>query len=157
MPRQLSSAALRAQHAEETGEVWVLLLEIAHPGLAEPIRVCNDAVDLVSDGHTYVAWPFEIALPEDTDERVPQVQLTIDNISREIVEAVRSLSSPPVVSLSVVLASSPDHLEYGPMRLEFMSVEYDALTVTATLGLEPVLSEPIPGDTMTPGLFPGLF
>jgi hypothetical protein len=85
------------------------------------------------------------------------VALSIDNVDRTIVEAVRTVSSPPTASLSVVLASDPDTVEAGPFELTIREVQYDALVVTATMAVEDILNEPFPGDLFTPQNFPGLF
>jgi hypothetical protein len=157
MSRILSTAARQAMFAAETEQVFLLLLTIAHADLAETIRVAHNSQDVVSRGETYLAYPFRIELPADRDDQVAQVQLSIDNVDRQIVQAVRSLSGSPSVTLEVVLASSPDLLEAGPFEFSLLDAGYDALTVTGTLGYEDVLNEPYPGDSFTPNLFPGMF
>ena len=66
MPRTLSNTARRALYAQETGEVFLLLLVISHPSLPAPIRVVNNSEDVVSGGFTYQRFPFELALPKWT-------------------------------------------------------------------------------------------
>ena len=41
--------------------------------------------------------------------------------------------------------------------MRMLDVEYDALTVTARLQYEDVLTEPFPADIYTPSSTPGLF
>jgi hypothetical protein len=158
MPRTLSSTARRAIFAQETGEVFLLLLTIAHPQLAEPIRVVNNNEDVVSGGVTFQRFPFELALPPETEEAPPTVSLRIANADRQIVQAVRALAGDAMtVDVSVVLASSPDTIEAGPYRFTLRDVSYDAAIVEGTLRFEDVLNEPYPADSFTPARFPGLF
>jgi len=158
MPRTLSSTARRAIFSQETGEVFLLLLKITHPDLAEPIRVVNNSEDVTSNGYLYQRFPFEVALPAENEDAPPTVQLRIANADRQIVEAVRSLSGEAMtVELAVILASSPDTIEAGPYQFTLRDVSYDASIVEGTLMFEDVLREPFPAETFTPARFPGLF
>jgi hypothetical protein len=155
--RTVSNAGLRSLLAEETGEVWVILLTIDHVELLMPIRVCSDAVNVVSRGETYISFPFELSLPDDTDGGPPRASLTIDNVSREIAEAVRSVSSPPSVVIEVVRAAAPDVLEAVLPVFELRNVRYNVLTVQGDLQVEDLTAEPYPADSFTPANFRGLF
>ena len=157
MSRTLSLAARKAVNAQETDEVFLLLLTLDHEDITEPVRVVNNTVDIVSQGETYIAYPFEIALPDEDAESVARVTLRIDNVDREIVKSLRSISSPLSVGLEVVMAASPDTVEAGPFNMTLVSAEYDALTVTGELAFEDVLNEPFPGHAYVPSDYPGLF
>lgn len=158
MPRPLSTPALRALFASQTGEAFIVLLTLSHPTLANPIRVCSDGQALISNGNTYVAFPFRISLPAEVEGAPPTTELEIDNVDRSIVKAVREATGEPIqISMSVVLASSPNTIEAGPFDFTLRNVEYDASVVRGQLQYEDILNEPYPGDTMTPSRFPGLF
>lgn len=157
MSRALSLAARRAVNAQETGEVFLMLLTIAHAELEQPIRVVNDGRNCTSRGHEFIAFPFEISLPGDLEDTLPTVTLTIDNVDRQIVTTLRGIASPPTVSLEVVLASSPDIVEAGPFDMTLKTATYDALTVSGSLAFEDVLNEPFPYDSYLPSNYPGLF
>ncbi|WP_025324508.1 DUF1833 family protein [Deferrisoma camini] len=155
--RTLSAAATRAITAQETGEAFLLLLTIDHPDLTQPIRVARNGEDVVSRGNTYTAYPFEIEIPEERGDRPPRVRLVLDNVDRQITEAIRPLTSSPTVTLEVVLASSPDTVEAGPYDFTIRNITYDAQVITAELAYEDVLNLRFPADRFTPNLFPGLF
>lgn len=57
MPRTLSTAALKAILAQQTGEAFLVFLRLDHPSLTQPIRVVNDGVDHVVDGLTWACLP----------------------------------------------------------------------------------------------------
>lgn len=157
LSRTLSQAARQAINAQETEQVFLLLLTIDHDDLAEPIRVVNNTQDITSRGDPYVAYPFEIALPGEDPESVARVTLRIDNVDRQIVQSLRQVQAPLAVALEVVLASSPDTVEAGPFNMTLVAAEYDALVVTGELAFEDVLNEPFPGHSYIPSEYPGLF
>jgi hypothetical protein len=107
----------------------------------------------------YVPFPFDVILPDESDDAVPRVTLRIDNVDRRIVSELRSVVTnvPVTVRMTVVLASSPDTIEVGPMEFSLRDVEYTATTVEGTLLYEDVLNESFPADSFTPSRFPGLF
>lgn len=156
MARTLSSAAVASIHAQETGEVWLVLLTITHADLATPIRVVNNNEDITSRGNIYQAFPFEVAFPNQDPESPPKAQLRFDNVERTAVNTIRSISSPPSVTLEVVLASSPNTVEVSFPNLTLRNVRYDALIIEGDLLFEQLYSEPITYQ-MTPNRFPGLF
>lgn len=159
MARSLSAAARSAMFAQQTGEAPIVLLELSHPEFADVIRVCSNDLAIVSRGSTYVPFPFDIVLPDDADDAVPRVTLRIDNVDRRIVQELRGISggSPVSVALFVVLASSPNVVEIGPLEFTLRDAEYSAATVEGTLLYEDVLNKPFPAESFTPPRFPALF
>jgi hypothetical protein len=159
MPRSLSSVAKEAIFAQQTAEVFVVLLDLEHPNFAGTIRVCSNDIPVSSRGNLYVPFPFDVILPDESDDAVPRVTLRIDNVDRRIVSELRSVVTnvPVTVRMTVVLASSPDTIEVGPMEFSLRDVEYTATTVEGTLLYEDVLNESFPADSFTPSRFPGLF
>lgn len=160
MPRVLSTALRSATLAQNTDEAVIMLLRIDHASLGNfAYRLCGDLVPLVSRGETYVPFPFELALPDDVEERPPRAQLTVDNVSREIVRFVRNLPSgtPPTVEIELVRALAPNTVEatWGPFTLSEPS--YDALTVSGELMADDRSQEPFPEGRYTPNFFPALF
>jgi hypothetical protein len=155
--RTVSSLTRQALNAPETGEVFLILLTLSHSGLPEPIRVTSDAVTTTSRGHSFVSFPFELVLPDDQENRAPRARLVIDNVDRQIVQAVRSLSTAPTVLMEIIRAASPDTVEAQFVDFKLMNVSYDAQRVEGVLTIEDFTAEPFPAATFSPGLFPGLF
>lgn len=157
MSRSLSTVAKIAIFSQETAEVFLLLLTIAHPNLSPPIRVVNNQQDITSGGDTYTAFPFEITLPDEKEESIPWMRLAIDNVDKQIVQAMRSLTSPPTITLTVVLASQPDTVEVSFTGFVLRDVTHNALVVEGSLMLEDVLNEAYSQHSFTPNLYAGLF
>ncbi len=111
MPRTVSLAAIQGAMAAETGEVYLVLLEIDHTTLGTPLRFVNNDADVTSGGNVYTAYPFMPVLPDDQDSREPTAEIRIDNVSRELIDEIRSIADPLTMTLSVVLESSPSTIE----------------------------------------------
>jgi hypothetical protein len=158
VPRTLSSVALQAIYTQETGTAFIVLLTISHPSLNGPIRVTSDAVQTISRSNTFLPFPFLITIPDDEQEKLPQASISIDNVDRSIVSAVRSMgTSPAGILIELVTSIAPDTVEFSSGELTLRDVHYDALTVTGTLSFEAILAEPFPGDLVTPATMPGVF
>lgn len=157
MSRTLSSTAISALYAQETGEVFVVLLTISHEALTQPIYVCSDAVNTVSRGITFISFPFELQLPDSTGEGPSVARLTIDNVSEEIESNLRKITSPPSVTIEIVRAAEPDLVETSFPGFILANVKADAAQVQADLVMEDLSIEPFPSDNFVPSLFPGLF
>lgn len=157
MSRTLSTAAINSMMDQETDDALLCLITIEHDDLPSPMRFVDDKVNVTSNGLVYIGFPFAITLPDDDPDKVPEAKLEIGNTDRVIVEAVRSLSSAPLVTIQVVMASQPDTVEMTIPNMRLRMVEWDAAVVSGTLAYEDVLNEQIPGRAFSPDVCPGLF
>jgi hypothetical protein len=157
--RTISDAARAAIFAQETSTVVCVLLAIDHGELIDTLRFVNNTKDVTYGGYTWTAMPFEIALPTDSEDMPPRAQLRIDNVDRTVVTAIRSISSAPLVQLSVAIVNAVDDVdvEVGPITMTLTDVSYDAYTVQGELSFQRIMDEGVPGMTMTPNGFPGLW
>lgn len=154
--RTLSIAAIRAMLSSSTGDVFLALLTIEHPTITT-VRVVDNTESITSRGHTYAPFPFGLVLPEDSDQGVARAQLQISNVSRELVDEIRSLTEPASVTLEIIRAEDPDLVEVGPFVFDLKNASYTVDAVTAELGYEPVRELGFPAGSFTPDRFPGLF
>ena len=145
------------------GDAWavesdlpLVLLTIDHADINPPIRVVNNKVDITSNGDLYTAFPFEPFLPDSIEDAPPRAKLRIDNVSREIAEAIRLISTPANVTYSVVRQDDFDTVEMTWPAMRLTNVHWDALTVTGDLEFEDLTREPYPAHTFSPAEFPGL-
>jgi hypothetical protein len=166
LSRSVSATARAAMYAQETEEVFVLLLEIETSG--EPIRVALDSenldstltvdgTDTYSTAVTFAGGFFGIELPEEAGENISSVRINVDNVDRVIVAAIRNANTQPECRLWVVLRSSPNVVEAGPYYMTLESAQYDAMTVTGELVFEDVTNRRYPAHEYTPINTPGLF
>lgn len=157
MSRSLSTAALASILAQETAEVWLPLLTIEHEDLTTPYRFVANTEDVTSNGETFTAFPFDCRLPTAVQDQPPQAEIVIDNIDRTIVDTIRSIQSPPTITLQIVLADSPDAVEIEVADLQLTDVETDAFQIKGSLRYEDVLNAQFPEGTFTPAEFAGMF
>lgn len=154
----VSAAFKQAVFAPQTGEAFLVLVTIDHPTLAAPLRATSDAVATVSRTETFAAFPFQIALAEQGEDKAPRMQLAIDNVDRQIVQALRDAGlDAPSVLVEVVRGSDPDTVEASLPDFALADASYDALVVQGDLAVEDFSALPYPYQTFTPNRFPGLF
>lgn len=165
MSRSVSNVLKNAANAANTSEAFLVLLTIEHASLAEPIRVTTDQIDtlssgvkgVISNGVEYVGFPFEIILPDENENTLPRATLRLDNVDRTIVQAVRSITSAPDVTMQVVLASDPDTVEAEITNFQLRNVTANAQVVEGELTTTQYDEEPYPAGRFTPNGFGGLF
>ena len=129
--RSLSAALTYAMMQQETDIVPLVLLTITHPTLAQPIRLVNNAPldsgsnNIVRGGQTYVAFPFDLTLPDDVERQAPRGRLSVQNVTREIVDFIRVPPPAPQVTMEVINAAAPEEggAFFGPF--DFSAPEYD--------------------------------
>ncbi|MCM1497277.1 MAG: DUF1833 domain-containing protein [Clostridium sp.] len=163
--RTLSNNTLRAIFAQETDEIFYTLLTLDpdKEGFS-PIYVYNSTETengeprkISHKGNEFIACPFKITLPGEGNDTANEVKLTIANVDRSITETIRSISSPILVTLEIVLSSDTEQTEAGPWNMKLAGVECDALTVEGTVIADRFLDEPFPKDKFDATTFPALF
>lgn len=156
--RQVSQTALQALLAQQTGEIFLTIIKIDHPDLASPFRFVNDHAQLVRSDGTYLPAAFEFQLPNDSEDNVPTGELVMDNVDRQIIQAVRPLKVAPDIEINIVLHSSPNTVELGPIQFKLKEFSYDAQTIRGSVGYEEdFLNEGYPKDSFTPRTAQGIF
>lgn len=151
-----SAAAKRQAILANASDPFIWLVTIDHSSLGSPIRICNNNVDIVSNGNTFIGFPFSIQPPTDS-EQASSASLTISNVSRKITRAIENMDTSPVLTLSLVLASTPNTIEVNFAGFTFTDVSWDANSIRATISQAVYWQEPYPRKRVTPRKFPGLF
>jgi hypothetical protein len=142
----------------DTQATHVCLVEITHPALTPPLRVCSGGADLISVSRQFIAYPFSIVLPGEGGERAARLgRIEIDNVDPVIVATLRGLTTRPGVTLEVVLASAPDTIAFSWTGLKLGDPPYDGARISAELTPRDDSSELWPKQRYGPTLYPGLF
>lgn len=152
--RSISTDGRAALYAAQTSDLWLDLLTIEHSSIGTPIRLVANNQPVTSRSETYLPFPFELALPSTGQE---SVDFVIDNVTRELVDEIRSIDTPLAIKLERVRVADPDFVEIGPFDFQSRAVEYDVQRMRFRITYEPLLNEPFPYDTYTPIKYPGLF
>jgi len=178
MPDPSLSAAIREAYAAAPSDVVILhTLELRHPAFVDDvgnptaIRVVRDHADLTArleagaplDGGAmvmFIALAFDLSLPPVDTAPVPEITVTLDNVSREI---VRHLDAAVATQDKIEIAYRPylsSDLEGPqmdpPITLVLTEVEANALQVTGRARMLDIGNKAFPSETYTAKRFPGL-
>jgi len=153
----LSPELIAQLFAQESNDPFLMLVTINHISMPAPILLCTNSVNVVSRGDTYLPFPMTVILAPDDGESSREVQMTFDNVSREIIDELRSVTDPLDVKIEMVLASNPDYVQIAIEDLKIKNITYDRQKITARLFLDNFLNVGLTAERYTPLNYPGLF
>lgn len=158
MARQYSAAYKSTLAAVNAPEAPLVLLEIDHPDLTDPVRVVNDTQDLTSNGNLFVACPFRCTLPDDFENQLPRATLSVDNIGRDLVYWIETSAGGEgsTVRFMQVMRSRPNLVEWE-ITMSLTNVVVNMLEVSGQLGFENLFNRPAVHLAYRPENSPGLF
>jgi hypothetical protein len=90
MSRTYSLTAHRQLHGTVSADPPLVLLEITHPDLPDPVRVVGDSQDITSGGHVFSGMGFRVTLPDEAQGQQPTANLSVDNVGRELMQWIES-------------------------------------------------------------------
>lgn len=166
MPRIVPLTFRQAAYAEQTGEVAVVLVKATHPDLAAPIYLSSDPTERLtleplvygtrSRGKDYLFVMMSALLPSEDEDTSPAMQLLFEDVENQTAGILRSFQTPATLTLTEVLASSPDIVQGEYVDLLTVSARGDASQCTLDISREWFISEPSPAGRFTKPFFPGL-
>ena len=156
MSNSISAQLLAQLYAQESNDPFLMLVTISH-GSFSTIRLVNNLVNVTSRGNTYTGFPMTVRLPQDDGESNREVQIDFDNVSLELVDELRSVTTPMDVKVEMVLASSPDDVQLSLEELKVRTLTYDKMRISARLVMDSFLNVEMTSEKYTPTNFPGLF
>ena len=109
------------------------------------------------DNYLFLFLPFTLSLPSEEEANVPKCEITLNDVGRQLIPSIRSLTSSPNVLLQLVLTSNTQYVEIEIGDFLMDNVTYNASSITGTLVVESLAIEPFPAHQFVPSSFPGLF
>lgn len=158
MSTRKSSRYRRAAQQLAPAERPLVLLELTHALLPEPMRFVNDNQDVLSRGQLYVATHFEFTWPDDQEGRTPAASLTIGNLSGGVgafFERTHGGRGAVITALQI-MRSLPDFIE-DELTLDLRNIEVTTKAVSGQLGYDDILNKAAVAYTYGPETSPGLF
>ncbi|MEP3073678.1 MAG: DUF1833 family protein [Maricaulis sp.] len=156
--------------AQETDEVYLALVSIYHPDLADlgesfpeldvsggRLRFVNNTVDIESRGNTFTAYGFDLVLPGQGEGDAGLASITIDNVDQRIALVLRSLTTALDVSVEIVLAADPDTVEMTLPDMRMVSASGDRLQISGDLAVDDDSNEQLVSFSFLPAHAPALF
>lgn len=147
----------KAATAAETDEVLLSLLTIYVD--KEPVlHLCDNTESIISKGIDFTPCAYKVKLPDQTDER-STCRLQIDNVDPAISKAIKenAVKHEITVDVSVILASTPDVYEQGPLSFILRNITINAGAITGELYDFYIHDRNLTGIKYTPESFPGMF
>jgi len=152
-----STQFLDAVISASSDQAFLTLLTFTHTNLPSPIRVTNNTQDVTSGGQTFLAFPFTLTPPSNGEGAGQSAGITVANADRRIAQAIESLLDPVSVAVAIVLASSPNTIEFEFKYLSLVDVQWTADVLRGSLVREQYTREMYPYHRVTPGRFPSLY
>ena len=172
MPDATLSEALQEAYATApAGEIVLHTLEFLHPDFVTPLRVVRDRADLdatlvatapenAGEVVTFVKWAFDLELPDVTSGSSPELLLTIDNVSSEILAyldiAANSSQLIEVIYRPYLSSDTTEPQMNPPLSMTLKDVEADIFRVTARCGFGDFANRPFPREVYDLTRFAGL-
>lgn len=167
----LQDALAEAYASAPASEVILHTLEIRHASFTQPIRVVRDYHDftcfLEADAPedpggevTFIAMAFDFILPEVSKATSPEIEISLDNVSGEIIGYLDAAAQTPdliEVTYRPYLASDPSGPQMNPpLTLVIRSVTADIFRVRARAGYADLSNRKFPNEVYDAERFPGL-
>ena len=158
MPRTYTTDFQKTVNSVSAAESPLILLEINHPNLVAPVRVVNDTEDLIHNGVTFTRCAFRLSLPDDPDGSLPQANLELDNIGRELVQwlEVADWNLPTTATLIQVMRSRPNVAEFS-ITMDMTDISVTPYAVSAKLAFDNLLGLPAMNVAYTSTVAPGRY
>lgn len=178
MPNPQLSQAIKEAYASAPSDVVILhTLELRHPSFLDEfsnpiaVRVVRDNNDLTArleataplntgEMVTFTAMGFDLELPPVDTAPVPEISITLDNVSREL---VKHLDAAVETQDKIEITYRPylsDDLEGPqldpPFTLILTEVTADALRITGRARMLDIGNKAFPSDVYNALKFPGL-
>lgn len=162
----ISAELKRIYAGSDQAQTYVETLAFSHPAFLKSHFVTNDVVGWtfeLEDGSTqdFDPVPFELVLPTHDDQGRQDLQVSICNVGREMMEELERASvaaRDPVSCTYRVFLDIPNTVpQNDPVtRLTILQVDVTFQTITAVAGRSDVLNRSFPSDIYRIDNFPGL-
>lgn len=172
MPSTSLSDAIKEAYASAPSDIIILhTLEFRHPNFSAPIRVVNDKVALHAKLEAtaplnpsayvdFVAFSFDFSLPDVQSTAMPEIVITIDNVSREIEDNLAiAVASPYQIDVTYRPYLSNDLTQpqwTPPLTMTISQCQADDFQVVARASMGDMANRKFPNQNYNSERFPGL-
>lgn len=172
MPNLSLSDAIQEAYASAPADIVTLhTIEIRHPSFNQPIRLVRDKTNLLAyledsapenpgEQVEFIAFAFDLTLPEVQQAGSPEVEITIDNVTGEIVgyldQASQSTSLIEVTYRPYLTSDLSTPQMDPPLTLVVRSISADVFRVKARAGYGDLSNRKFPNVIYDTENFPGL-
>ena len=157
--RTLSTSFRQETNAQQTGDVYLTLLEIDYTSNeGDPLRFVNNYVQIVYDGDTYLPLAFNFIMPQD-GENNRSASIELDNVDTRVAEFLLGASVEQItVTERLIDASDTEDIIVEITReYNLRNVTITRTIVSGELVYMQHLQDAFPKLRKTPAKFPGVF
>ena len=134
--------------SRSTVEPFPLLLEITHPELTAPVRLCNFGEDLISNGNLFYDVSFDITLPDLARNEQGQMHLSIAAFAEQVRGVVTSLGGErPKLKIMRIEPDDPDVIVQEWPNLKILGASGSGNRVSFTAASTVLHDSRFPDDT----------
>jgi len=153
----MSTFLQRRQRLADTDSI-LLFLDIVWSDAGDTLRIVNDNRDWISNGNTYIGYPFRFSPPNDTAGESPRGAIEIENVGRGIAQDLERWLPGQTLDARLMLADRADPNTYIiDMPLPIMRVSCTASIARAEGGVDVLLRQQAVRLRYTPFVTPGVF
>ncbi len=157
MANTLSNELLAQIFAQNSDDPFLTLVTLSHADWAGDICLVNNTKNIVSRGRTFRAFPMKVRLPADDGETAKDYAIEFDNVSLELIEEIRTVTTKIGVKMEMVLASMPDVVQMEQEDLEIAAISYTPTKISARIIVDSFLNSEMTSEQYGPSNFPGIF
>lgn len=156
MPNPISAQLLAQFYGASSNDPLLMLLTLSHPSFTT-LRLVNNTENVTSRGEVYQSFPMTIRTPSDDGESAREATIEFDNASLELIDELRTVTTPIDAKIEVILFSDPDTVQLSYEELKIKSISYDKNKIAARLFMDDFLNIELTSEKYSPVNYPGLF
>lgn len=146
----IPTSLIQNLNTTDGSDPWLVLIELHIEDESEALRIVNNNEDITWSGNEYVAYPFTMSLPQQSNKGdLPSVMLSISNVTRALQPYVEEYNGcvGSMVRIIVVNAGLLEE-DYSELTTELtiMSCTSSASDITFQLGAANPLQKKFPPD-----------
>jgi hypothetical protein len=149
---------------------FVETLQLTHPLFPSTYLLNNDgqawqfllnAGDPPNAAVTFLPVPFKLVLPTQDGKGQQDLQMVLDNVGREAMDAIEAAAANPTINIALTyrvyldIPLTPPQ-STPPLELALQSVVITVDSIVGTATRADVLNKPFPSELYRVDLFPGL-
>lgn len=134
----MTTAVFRKNRQSIANSKGVLVLaRVDIEGADAPFCLCSDTVSVVSQGVTYLPFPFTFDLPGDVPGENPQTQLSMDNLGAEFMSEIEKILPGGKHYATVIITdrSTPNIHEWS-CKMPVNNINATNETINASIGFD---------------------
>jgi len=143
---------------DESGQPTAIRVVIGYEDIHA--RLESDAPLNPGEYVDFIAGAFGFALPGFREDEVPQMKITLDGVSQEVIGHIEAAMQDPVpieVTYRPYISTDLSAPQMDPpINMELAGVKVQGMLITGTATLSDVHNWPFPAEKYLPSRFPGL-